>query len=341
MNYPDIIWESRSPVVLESFKSHRLLQVANGGNAYDVQAAWQLEKQFRFQMSTETIKKPGEGMLAYWARIRKNQPKAGVIIREPFPIVFGRFAKGVKYVGMIHHIDEQLSRKSISHRWYFSRLKKRLLALDLIITVSEYWAEYLRGLGCENVKVIYNAFQPEEFNIPAADVNDFKKQNGIPFGKPVIYIGNASRQKGVYGVYAALKDAGYHLIMSGPQQQAADLPVQYFKLDRKDYLRMLHACDVVVCMSELVEGWNRIAHEAMMCKVPVIGNGRGGMMELLQGGKQSIISSTDELPARIEAVIANREIFAAEGYRFASQFDMNYFANTWNETMSALISSGK
>ena len=31
MSHPDIIWESRSPVVLESFKGHRLLPVANGG----------------------------------------------------------------------------------------------------------------------------------------------------------------------------------------------------------------------------------------------------------------------------------------------------------------------
>jgi glycosyltransferase involved in cell wall biosynthesis len=279
-------------------------------------------------------------MIPYWIRMRKVRQVADVVIREPFPVVFGRFIKGVKYVGMIHHIDDTLSRTSMHHRWYFNRLKKRLTALDMVVTVSDYWAGYLKGIGCRNVRVIYNAFDPEEYRVSSSLVETFKRKHGIPFDRPVLYIGNASRQKGVHTVYEALKDNGYHFIMSGPDNRASDLPVQYLRLDRNDYITMLHACSVVVCMSAMVEGWNRIAHEALLCKVPVVGNGSGGMMELLLGGKQEIAGNAEVLKVLIDKVISNRDRYADDGYRFVSQFDMNYFQREWQNAVASLLSKG-
>ncbi|MFM8432763.1 MAG: glycosyltransferase family 4 protein, partial [Bacteroidota bacterium] len=278
-------------------------------------------------------------MLGYWARMQRQRHHADVVIREPFPVVFGRFAKGVKYIAIIHHIDVRKSRSSVRHRWYFSRLKKRLTAVDRIITVSEYWAGYLRGLGCGDVRVIYNSFDTVAYQLEPSSLAEFKKQFGLPDDRPIIHIGNASRQKGVHSVYDALSKCGYHLVMTGPQNQAKDLPVQFLGLDHADYVRLLHCCSAVVCMSEMEEGWNRIAHEALLCGTPVIGNGSGGMMELLQGARQAIVTESSQLPLVIENVLDNRAEFSEDGLKFVSRFDLDYFQKAWKEAVTSLLSA--
>jgi glycosyltransferase involved in cell wall biosynthesis len=261
---------------------------------------------------------------------------ADVVIREPYPVVFGRFVPGTEHVAVVHHIDDRLSRKSIWHRWFFARLKRRLTAVNLVVTVSEYWAGYLRSLGCKNVRVIYNSFDLSQYRATKEEVNEFRSRWNIANGRPLVYIGNASRQKGVHSVYAALKDEGFELVMSGARNDAGDLPVKFMRLERADYLLLLHACDAVICMSHLEEGWNRIAHEAMLCGTPVVGNGAGGMLELLQGGKQEIVRDPAALPGAVRKLLDRRTDYAADGRKFAEQFDLDYFRKSWIEAIDSL-----
>ena len=51
---------------------------------------------------------------------------------------------------------------------------------------------------------------------------------------------------------------------------------------------LLSCCDIVISFSEFPEGWNRVAHEALLTKTPVIGSGQGGMNELLNKSGQII-----------------------------------------------------
>ncbi|MFM7217292.1 MAG: glycosyltransferase family 4 protein [Bacteroidota bacterium] len=332
-----ILWESRTPVVADSFAAGRILQSANGGNAYDIQAAMALSEITQVSMSRSSIKRPAESMLSYWARMRRQRHTVDVVVREPFPVVFGHFTKGVKYVAVVHHFDHRKSKGSLQQRWFFSKLKKRLTAVDLVVTVSEHWAGFLRGIGCKRVQVIYNSFDPSRYECDEQEKSGFRQRFGIPADRPVLHIGNASRQKGVHTVYAALKDKGYHLVMTGPVNAAKDLPVQYLGLDHSDYVRLLHCCSAVISMSEMEEGWNRIAHEAMLCRTPVIGNGSGGMMELLQGARQAIVSDSSQLPLVVQNVLKNREEFAEDGYRFVRHFDLDYFRSSWTNAIESLL----
>lgn len=259
-----------------------------------------------------------------------------VVIREPFPVVFGRFSQGMRHVAVIHHIDDVLARKSIWHRWYFSRLKRRLTAMDLVVAVSDYWAGYLLSLGCRNVRVIHNSFDPSLYRATSSEIDAFRSRWNLTSGRPLIYIGNASRQKGVHAVHAALKDEGFELVMSGARNDASDLPVRYMRLERPDYLLLLHACDAVICMSKMEEGWNRIAHEAMLCGTPVAGNGSGGMLELLEGGRQEVVSDPGALPATVRKLLAHRAQYAADGRQFAQRFDLEYFRKAWLEAIDSL-----
>ncbi len=332
-----VIWQSRTSVVGESFRDGKISPVANGGNAYDIQASLALRGDFDISVSTRAVQLSGESVFQYWSRVRRMHEQADVLIREPYPLVFGRKEKSIPSVAVIHHIDDILGRSSLKHRWYFSRLKKRLRSVSLVVTVSRYWKDYLESIGCTNVRIIYNSFDPAEYVRNDSLVKKFKDRFNIPEGQPVIYAGNANRQKGIYEVYEALKNSGYHILVSGNNNQAADLPVQYLRLERSDYIVMLHACDLVITMSKMPEGWNRIAHEALLCGTPVIGSGTGGMKELLSGAGQVIVKNPVDLKAAVVEVMNHTESYATRGKKFVGQFDMKYFSKEWKEAVYSVL----
>ena len=124
--------------------------------------------------------------------------------------------------------------------------------------------------------------------------------------KPILYLGNCQRIKGVVEAYEQLKDLKVHLVTSGRKE--VDLPILNLNLDYRDYLLLLKSSSVVITMSKFKEGWNRTAHEAMLCKTPVIGSGLGGMKELLEGGNQIICENFSDLKERVSYVLDHPEL---------------------------------
>ena len=328
-----ILWQTRTRVTAGSFRDRCLSPVANGGNAYDYFAAMALSETYDVQMSEAALVQAGESTWSYWLRMRKDRPEADVVVCEPYPIVFARRYPGIRRIGMIHHIDDDLGRSSFGHSWFFRRLKRRLTELDMVITVSVYWKKYLEEIGCPRVKVIYNSFDPAAYAVGRQDIAEFRGRHGIPADRPVVYIGNAARQKGVYDVYEALKEKPYYLLMSGPRNLAPDLPVHYLAVDRKDYLTMLAAAEAVVVFSRMTEGWNRVAHEALLCGTPVVGSGVGGMRELLEGAGQRISPEASGLAEAVADVIQQRAHYVSRGQAFVRQFDMEYFRAAWLQAL--------
>jgi glycosyltransferase involved in cell wall biosynthesis len=89
-------------------------------------------------------------------------------------------------------------------------------------------------------------------------------------------------------------------------------------------------------MSKFLEGWNRIANEAMLCKTPVIGSGTGGMRELLEGGNQIICDNIQQLREYVDFALSNRDYLGEKGYKFASQFTREKFAERWLRLVDSL-----
>lgn len=206
---------------------------------------------------------------------------------------------------------------------------KKLKKLDRVVTVSKYWKNYLEQEGCENVVIIYNSFNPSKYYFEANAIADFRNSLGFEKDKPLIYIGNAGNGKGVHEAYEALKDSPYQLVMTGRVNESKHLNVKFLNLPSREYRMLIASCDVVLAMSRMSEGWNRIAHEAMLCKVPVIGTGSGGMKELLEGGEQHISKNFEHLPDLVKNSLKNKDELGQKGYQYASQFDMDYFQNSW------------
>ena len=331
-----VSWQTRTAVLYDAIQSGKLPAGANGGNAYDFNAAKVLQQSFDFHVDEKAVMKKNDSYLAYWWRMSHYSANAGIIISEPTPIVFGKKNKNAKTIAMIHHINDELAGSSLKHKWFFDRLKKRLLSEDLVITVSSYWEKYLEKLGCRRIKIIYNAFDLSEFEISDQAVEAFKKENNFSSDVPIVYLGNAHKQKGVYEAYEALKEKNYQLVMTGATNYAKDLPVKFLSLDRQNYIALLRASNLVITLSRMNEGWNRIAHEALICKTPVIGSGNGGMQELLDGAGQVTVKDPALLGEKAELVMQNRQHYAERGYAYVKKFNMDYFKSEWIKTVQEL-----
>lgn len=330
-----ILWQSRSELLHTSFQEGRLDKRANGGNAYDFHAIQALGRNHHIELDKTAVRQSDEHILLYWCRQFGHRAVADLVVKDPALVVFGKIGVAPLEVAMVHHLDYDLQRSSLKHRWFFRQLFRRLKRLDAVVTVSSYWKKELRRLGCKNVKVIYNAFDLQEFEFERNETHEFLSRYGIPQDRPLVYIGNTGERKGGEEVYQTLKDAGYTLVMTGGKKM--DLPVYSFNLSRRDYLCLLKACDVVISMSSMLEGWNRVAHEAMLCGTPVIGSGTGGMKELLQGGGQLVLKEVGGLRDAVEGVLSRRKEAGRRGYHYVKQFDSDYFARSWNEFVQLLL----
>ncbi len=324
-----VAWQTRSQILYDSIVNEQLSPKANGGNAYDFQAAMALSSDFDLYADSKSVYRSSDNPLSYWWRMRNHLPEASHRILEPYPIVFGGKFNETANIAMIHHVDAHAETGGAKHKWFYKRLFERIRDFNKVVTVSKFWKDYLNKKGCENVKVIYNAFNPADYAFSQDQLAEFREIHGFESNRPIIYIGNAAPGKGVYETYEALKDSNYQLVMTGGTNKAADLPVKFLSLNAEDYRKLIAACDVVLTMSTMMEGWNRVAHEALLSKTPVIGSGSGGMKELLEGAGQTITTDFNRLPDLVKNCLADKDTLAEAGYKFVAQYDQAYFKQAW------------
>ena len=237
-----------------------------------------------------------------------------------------------KNILLIHHIDIRdtyepvlstllLGKSYLLERFFYRNLDR----VDAVVTVSKYWKAHFEAKGHLDVRVIYNPFDVASFTFTEQEIADFVRKYGLA-GKPVVYIGNCQRGKGVVEAYEHLKGMDLNLVTSGVKK--VNIPAMNLSLDYRDYQRLLKASSVVVTMSKLKEGWSRTAHEAMLCKTPVVGSGVCGMKELLDGGRQIVCPGFGELRKCVEYALEHPEL-GERGYEFAKDFTVERFASDW------------
>lgn len=259
----------------------------------------------------------------------KNKNEYDFVIRAMNHVFF--MESHPKQLVIAYHYDTAFCHPLVKAHHYLT-LKSLIANKDKVhrlIVISQFWKDYFFHLGFKNIETIYCGFDHKEFQIDDAKLNKFKDQHGFQ-GKKVIYIGNSQRKKGADIVYEQLKDQGYLLVTSGNKD--VDLPCLNLQLSHEDYLCLLKTSSAVITYSQFKEGWNRVAHEAMLMGVPVIGSGLGGMGELLQGGKQKIVQNPRDLAHALKEVLNNPEI-GELGREYASTFTMEKFSRDCNELL--------
>jgi glycosyltransferase involved in cell wall biosynthesis len=331
-----VLWQTQSRQLRDALAG-KTGRPTIGGLAYEYDAAGDLARSVPVAADDRCVREEGEGHVSYIRKIagRPNNDPDTLYVIDPFVLASGKRTHRGIAISIVHHLDTDLMRSSLPWRVFFAVLVRRLRGLDRVVTVSQFWRHYLEERGCENVVTIYNSFELAEFD-ELGDPLQFRRDYDLAAGRPLVYIGNARRGKGVEETYQALKDQGYTLVTSGPKDGGLDLPVVHLDLVRRDYLRLLASADVVVAMSTMPEGWNRTVHEAMLCKTPVVGSGSGGMLELLTKGGQFVAESFTLLPDRVRQALAESEERSQTGYTYASTLDATYRCRAWTDLLQTL-----
>lgn len=242
-------------------------------------------------------------------------------------------ARSRKNIALVHHIDENEGFHRAVHRMVLRRFYDRAPACDAVVVVAEYWREFLNARGLENIHVVHNGFDVERYRYTPEDVERFRREHGLT-DRPTVYIGNPQARKGAALAFEQIKDCGYDIVTSGLSD--IDLPIKQFRLPHSEYVLLLASCDVVLTMSTFLEGWNRVAHEAMLCRRPVVGSGTGGMGELLRGGGQMICSDFGRLREHVALALENADALGTRGYEYASMFTTRRFADRWARVLQSL-----
>jgi len=327
-------WNGRDGVMERQMVEIGLFEVSkalNGGNVYELRVAEALST--AHNVETVSVAPNGKRFLPMThlrtlAKLAAANGEKDVWIRSFLPIA-GLSLSGTTgaNIGLFyHHAPVRTDFRYVQNRIIDWLLYRNIRRLDAVVAISQHWRSYLERRGCRNVQVIYPSLDLSQFTFDEEEVTSFLARHGLE-GKPVLYLGNCQTIKGVVEAHQALKDSGFHLVTSG--RRRADVPTVNLDLSYRDYLLLLKASAAAVTMSLFDEGWCITAHEAMLCRTPVIGSGRGGMRELLEGGGQFVCSSFDELPSLVQRATTERERLGEVGYRYASQFTLDRFRREW------------
>ncbi len=313
-------------------------EAMTGGKAYRSAVRDALGKRYHvevFNVSGENIRLPSARLRRMWA-IAKVRKRKDVWIRDFYPVAgmgFGNVSG--KNVGLLLHMYTEGEESDALGRIFTKLFLNNVNRCEWVVTIANYWRDFFFNIGVQNIRVIRNGMDVKQFEFHPEEVTAFERKYSLK-GKTVVYIGNCRKNKGVVEAYEALKGTDYYLVTSG--EPDVKLPCPNFELPYREYLILLKISSVVVTLSKFREGWCRTAHEAMLCKTPVIGSGAGGMAELLEEGRQLICRDASLLPELIEATVRDRNRIGEEGYRFAKTLTMERFENEWLDLMEEVLS---
>ncbi|GAB4350792.1 MAG: hypothetical protein Kow0099_34560 [Candidatus Abyssubacteria bacterium] len=310
---------------------------ATGGQAYRSDLRRALEK--RHDVCAFNVS--GDSRLIPSARLRrmhaiwKVKAAKHVWIRDFYPVAGMSLRRNSgRNIALFFHMYTEGPEADMLGRFLTALFYRNIARCDRVVVIAEFWRDYLRGRGVHDARVIRSGMDPNDFRFQPDEVRAFVEKHALT-GAPIVYIGNCRKNKGVVEVHEVLKGRGYILVTSGPPEVA--LPCPNFDLSYREYCLLLKASSVVVTMSKFREGWCRTAHEAMLCKTPVIGSGAGGMAELLEGGKQYICRDISDLPGMVEAAMRARETIGEDGYRFVRELTVERFEKQWVDLIAEVL----
>lgn len=295
-----------------------------GGDLYEDELTEALSREYRVE-AFQPVPPTGKvlGLKKYFLNLLSLSTKNSYdFVLRPMNHAF--FMRSVpKQVVIAYHYDCSHCHPLVRIHHFLS-LKSLVANKDQIhklIVISKYWQDYFADLGFKNIELLYCGFDLSQFHVSDQEVSAFRLKYGLE-GKKVVYIGNAQKKKGADLVYEALKGTDYFMVTSGNKD--IDLPVLNLNLSHREYLCLLKSAGLVITYSQFKEGWNRVAHEAMLMGTPVIGSGLGGMGELLSGGGQSICADPAGLKSLVDQLFGSQEV-GRQGQEYARQFTIERF----------------
>ena len=323
-------WLTKTPQIYNSFHLNDF-SAFRGSHYYEYEVLKALSKTLPVSVNKNYIKGE-EGFLSYHLKNHSRYLNGDVCIIDQNLLQFGKFNRQKSNIGIIHHINHEFYSRSFFNKFIYKNLIRNLKKVHQLVVVSEYWKKFFIDLGVENIKVIRCSYRISDYAISDNTIQSFKDRYNLNQDKPIIYLGPNHYGKGVKEVLSKLDLENYTLVATG-KNNVEHPQVKTFFFSDSEYRVFLASCDVTLCMSVIMEGWNRVAHESLLAKTPVIGTDKGGMGELLRNSGQIILNDFNGINEAIVRCLQHNFKYIESGYSFVSQFDEHYFETSWLEAV--------
>jgi glycosyltransferase involved in cell wall biosynthesis len=219
-------------------------------------------------------------------------------------LVVGALASFLSRRPLIYHLRDILSADHFS----FTNRKVAVtlancFASQVITNSKATQAAFIKAGGrADLTKVVYNGFQPEQYQVSNTYINQVRKEFGLEGQFVVGHFSRLSPWKGQHVLLDALVDCPSTVVaifvgdaLFGEQEYAEALHQRVIDLGlqervrflgfRSDVVRLMSACDLIAHTSTAPEPFGRVIVEAMLCGRPVVASNAGGATELIQSNK--------------------------------------------------------
>ena len=215
-------------------------------------------------------------------------------------LVVGALASCLSRRPLVYHLRDILSAD------HFSRTNRRIAVTlancfaSLVIANSQAtWSAFIEAGGRPNITtVVYNGFDPANYQIQPSSLIQLKQQLGINDRYVIGHFSRLSPWKGQHILIEALthcpSDVTAILVgdpLFGEEDYAKQLHKQVANLGLKDRVQFLGfrsdiaplmaSCDLIAHTSTSPEPFGRVIVEAMLCGRPVVAAAAGGVVELI------------------------------------------------------------
>jgi glycosyltransferase involved in cell wall biosynthesis len=271
-----------------------------------------------------------------------------IYANTPKALIIGAITSYLRKCPMVYHLHDILSAD------HFSRINRLLM-----VTVANHCAALVLansqatknafievGGSGELVKVVYNGFKIERYQVPEHHSISLRKELGLTNQFVIGHFSRLGLWKGQHILIEALAQCpeninaifvggaffGVEDYVQGLHKRVETLKLQHrvkFLGFRSDIPQLMSMCDLVTHTSIAPEPFGRVIAEAMLCGKPVIAANAGGAAEIIEHGKTGWLtppSSPQQLTNAILRCYNNSDatsIVAEAGKNFATQtFDL-------------------
>jgi glycosyltransferase involved in cell wall biosynthesis len=220
--------------------------------------------------------------------------------------------------------------------------------IDHIFAVSNNNAKILNNRYNKNIIVVHNGVDTDKFTYNEKFREEFRKQNGLENKKIVVSAGRIVGWKGLHLIIESLttlKDFYYVVIGDGDNLNNLKHLTQTFKVedrvlflgsvDNKKLPDYLSIGDVFVQPSIGHEAFGITLVEAMSCGLPIVASKNGGMVDIVEQGKNGYMFDNKNIKQMREEIILaynNKAQISANSRAIA----IEYFS--WKNSVNKLLS---
>ena len=248
-----------------------------------------------------------------------------IYANTPKALVIGALSSFLGGCPLVYHLHDILTDE------HFSKANRRLIVTlanrfaKQIIAVSQAAQKAFIAAGgrAEIIDVVYNGFEPEQFQGYESDRTSVRQQLGVDDKFVVGHFSRLSPWKGQHILIEALTHCSEKVIalivgdaLFGEQEYVQQLHQQVAALGleervrflgfRSDVPQLMAACDLVAHTSTAPEPAARVLIETMLCGKPLVATQDGGTVELVENGKTGWLIPPGDPQKLAEAIASCR-----------------------------------